>query len=540
MIESEADLAALCIALGARDVAGLSISGRYCVFAKPPKGAQIGDLTAQIRAGGDPLGEWFCRLRSGRHRRALGATYTPAPIVSAMVRWAQTRIEPLRVVDPGVGSGRFLVAAARAFPHAKLVGVEIDPLAALMARATLATAGFADRAEIHLADYRDLSLDRIDGPTLFIGNPPYVRHHQIAFAWKAWLSRTAARYELAASQLAGLHAHFFLATRMHARPGDVGSFITAAEWLDVNYGALVRSLLARDLGLCRLDIIEPTAQVFEDAQATAVIAGFEIQSATTAIDIRRIASASDLAQLSGGRRISRQRLLAADRWTPLSRASKKIPSGMVELGELCRVHRGQVTGANAVWISGPDTPTVPRAFLRPSITRARELFDAGQSLESADHLRCVIDLPTDLASLSPHDRVLVNKFIRWAHHHRAHENYIARHRQPWWSVRLREPAPILATYMARRPPAFVRNRIAAGHINIAHGIYPREPLAPTSLDALAHFLSRNVSVESGRTYAGGLTKFEPREMQRLLVPAPQLLAELSEARSPSGTIRGVT
>jgi hypothetical protein len=27
-------------------------------------------------------------------------------------------------------------------------------------------------------------------------------------------------------------------------------------------------------------------------------------------------------------------------------------------------------------------------------------------------------------------------------------------------------------------------------------------------------------VDDGRTYAGGLTKFEPREMERLLVPDP--------------------
>jgi hypothetical protein len=34
-------------------------------------------------------------------------------------------------------------------------------------------------------------------------------------------------------------------------------------------------------------------------------------------------------------------------------------------------------------------------------------------------------------------------------------------------------------------------------------------------------------MEEGRTYAGGLTKFEPREMERLLVPHPELLADKS-------------
>jgi hypothetical protein len=78
--------------------------------------------------------------------------------------------------------------------------------------------------------------------------------------------------------------------------------------------------------------------------------------------------------------------------------------------------------------------------------------------------------------------------------------------------------------MARRPPAFVRNLAGARHVNIAHGIYPREPMSVEMLDALARHLARSVDLAEGRTYAGGLTKFEPREMERLLVPDPARLA----------------
>jgi adenine-specific DNA-methyltransferase len=77
--------------------------------------------------------------------------------------------------------------------------------------------------------------------------------------------------------------------------------------------------------------------------------------------------------------------------------------------------------------------------------------------------------------------------------------------------------------MARRPPAFVRNLANARHINIAHGLYPRGPLSAVVLDKLAKYLSSAVSVTDGRTYAGGLTKFEPREMERLIVPSVALL-----------------
>jgi len=77
--------------------------------------------------------------------------------------------------------------------------------------------------------------------------------------------------------------------------------------------------------------------------------------------------------------------------------------------------------------------------------------------------------------------------------------------------------------MARRPPAFVRNLADARHINIAHGIYPRQALTDLALRRIAEHLRVSVTVGQGRTYAGGLTKFEPKEMERLPVPAPDPL-----------------
>jgi hypothetical protein len=82
--------------------------------------------------------------------------------------------------------------------------------------------------------------------------------------------------------------------------------------------------------------------------------------------------------------------------------------------------------------------------------------------------------------------------------------------------------------MARRPPTFVRNLAGARHVNIAHGLYPRDPLPPIALDSLAAYLRGSVSAAQGRVYAGGLAKFEPGEMERLPVPLPP--AEVSAPR----------
>jgi hypothetical protein len=166
----------------------------------------------------------------------------------------------------------------------------------------------------------------------------------------------------------------------------------------------------------------------------------------------------------------------------------------------------------------PETVALPRSVVFRSITRARELFDAGLELTATERLRGVIDLPADLDQFEQSERRAIQRFLRSARRAGAHSGYIATHRKAWWSIGLRDPAPILATYMARRPPAFVRNLAAARHINIAHGLYPRGPLSEAALVKVTSALSRTTHVGDGRTYAGGLTKFEPREMERLLVP----------------------
>lgn len=524
-LTSESSLIAAATALGAMDVSGLSQAEiSLARTALPVSKALVRTLRAQIRSGGDPLGDAFSQLRSPETRRESGATYTPDGIVQAMIGWASEQRVPDRVIDPGVGSARFLCAVGRTFRKAQLVGLEVDPLAALMARANVATAGFANRSRIELIDYRSPS-STFSGRTLFIGNPPYVRHHLIDAEWKRWLVESASRLKLKASQLAGLHVYFFLATVLRATPGDRGAFITAAEWLDVNYGQLVRDLFLGPLGGQGIVVVEPAASPFPDAATTAAITTFEIGSKATSIRLRRVKRMKDLVDLSGGRPVRRERLESESRWSRLTHAGRASPEGFVELGELCRVHRGTVTGANAVFIANGDAQGVPDRYKLRSITKARELIAAGRVLADSSALRCVVDLPDDLDELHENERAGVERFLVAARARGAHEGYVARNRRAWWSVGMRAPAPILATYMARRAPSFVRNVAEARHINIAHGLYPREALSEAQLLRLVDYLSTGISVLDGRTYAGGLTKFEPGEMERLLVPSPSLLAE---------------
>ncbi|MED7930416.1 methyltransferase [Nonomuraea sp. LP-02] len=526
--DSMARLVSMALALGAQEVAGWSreefeLIGRFAARPQSLSQSDIASLREAIREGQDPLGDEFYRIRSAEARRPLGQTYTPEAIINSMIEWSAAQSIPDRVIDPGSGSGRYILAAARRFPKAQLLAIDIDPLATLMTRASLAAAGHAASATVALGDYRIMGAAPHVGRTLYIGNPPYVRHHQIDSTWKQWLLKTAQERGLRASALAGLHVHFFLATAQQAAPGDFGTFITSAEWLDVNYGSLVRQLLLDGLGGTAIHVIEPEARPFADAVTTGAITCFEVGKAHAKMRLRRVKDTKNLGSLEGGREISRARLADANRWSVLTRVTPKLPKDFVELGELARVHRGTATGANDVWVTDMNDGRIPRSCLVPAVTRARELFAAGERLKSAENLRCIIDIPSSLQDLNDEEHAAVRAFLKFAEEQGVREGYLASKRRVWWNLGVRQAAPILASYMARRPPAFVLNDAHASYLNIAHGIYPRMELPPQALERLAAHLRTEVSQTQGRTYAGGLTKFEPKEMERLPVPAVETL-----------------
>jgi adenine-specific DNA-methyltransferase len=513
-------LVALAMALGAKRVGG-PLSTAETALADHAEAVEVEPTIvdaarAAIIAGGDPLGAEFYGLRSPVVRRQAGAVYTPTTLVDPMVRWTLDQ-DPVRVIDAGSGSGRYSAAVARLAPSVEVVAIDLDPLATLMTRASLAALGH-ERSLVLNVDYTKARIPKIEGRTAYLGNPPYLRHHDLPPRTKAWAQAAAKIMGRTISGLAGLHALFYLATAQYGRDGDIGCFVTSGEWLDVNYGRVVRELLLENLGGEAIYVIEPESLPFGETATTAAIACFRVGGKPPKLRLRGVPSVTDLPRLDGGQEVTRERLAVASRWSHFIRASKPVPAGYVELGELCRVHRGAVTGSNATWVRRADDVALPDSVLFPSITKARELFAAGDSLASLDGLRVVVDLPEDLDELDAESRKLVVAFLRDAKRAGVKKGYIAANRKAWWRVGLREPAPILATYMARRPPAFVRNEASAHHINIAHGIYPRVDLSPAALDRLAHALRTTVGVGSGRTYAGGLTKFEPKEMERLPVP----------------------
>ena len=475
----------------------------------------------------DALGAAFCAATASELRRNEGITLTPEWLVDRMVERAALAGAFDTVVDAGAGSGRFCIAAARRWPQARIVAVERSTAMLELLRSNLHLKNLTHRVTVVEGDFRSVEL-LAQGRTLFIGNPPFVRHHDIEPDWKAWYGRGMQALGIRASQLAGLHAHFMLRIVQSMKPGDQLCLVAAAEWLDNGYGSALRSLLTvSTVNVRGLWVAPPDEAVFPDALVSAAV--FEARCAEPE-GLVELGLLSDR-KLVASRRISPSSLAQAVRWTELCQTAPPPSDEGIEVGELFRVVRGQVTGLNDAWIlpsaiasaeqTGDDLPLLGLAL--PAVTRAREIIDGTVESDTAPlRLRRVLNLPHELDTLDPALRAQVDTFLRRAFESGAAAGYVARQRRHWHALDLRPAPAAFVSYMGRRPPVFRTNPHGVTYLNIAHGLYPRASISAPQLQRVLDHLNASTGLYSGRVYGGGLAKFEPSDVARLRIPAQAL------------------
>lgn len=516
----ELAVAELALALGARRAGGTLSEAEEAVAAQcvevPPR-ALIAENRRLIQLGQDPLGERLCSVRGAAVRRETGSFYTDPQVVDAMLRWVASE-KPDEIVDCGAGSGRFSASAARVPGVKSVLAIEIDPLASLVLRARLSVLRIMT-VSVRNEDFLRLKLPAASGKRAFVGNPPYVRHHVLTAQQKSRGQRIAAGLGIRLSGLAGLHAHFVVAAATLAAPGDVMCFILSAEWLDVNYGRGLRDLMLDGLRAEEVHLLDASASAFADVATTAVIVCARAGGDATEVRFKNAASLSSLAQFGiGGRVVSRLDLQQAKSWGKIARGRYDEPDrdAGIPLGNIARVHRGIVTGANEFFVMTRQRAEERglQSCVRPVLTRAEEVFASDGVVRAHEQTKVMLYPPVTVGAA---ERRALNAYIASGEAMGIHERYVPSHRKPWWRPQVLPAPPIVATYMARQAPAFALNPEGLIFLNVVHGLYPLNPLSEDQLKLLVDALTqlRQQYRGEGRTYQGGLEKFEPGEMERL-------------------------
>jgi len=480
-------------------------------------------------------------------RKARGAFFTPEPVARYITDWA-VRSTSDKVLEPSCGEASFLLAAVDRLAAlrgtdqlglqlAALDGVELHPASADAARALLRQAGVDARIEV--GDF--FCVEPTGSYDAVIGNPPFVRYQDFSGEARARSRAAALRAGVGLTNLASSWAAFAVHSALFLRKGGRMGLVLPAELLSVNYAAEVRRFLLGSFA--SVDLVMFSERVFPDVLEEVVLLladGYQ-QGPTDHASIYQARNAAELATIAAGRTWTPAR--PEDKWTPSLLSSEALNAytalisgdGFTVLETWGDTTLGMVTGNNKFFALSPararELGLVKADLLKLSPPGSRHL--RGLTFSTAAHNELGREgSATWLFRPSDEPSPAAWQYIAAGETANVHAAYKCRVRKPWWRVPLVPPADLLLTYMNADTPRLSTNAARAGHLNSVHGVYLGAKVRKLGKDLLplASLTSMTlVGAETvGRAYGGGMLKLEPREADRLPVPAPAVVEAAAE------------
>lgn len=222
--------------------------------------------------------EWMAATPADKRKKS-GQYMTPRPVADALIE--RVKLEPgMRVLDPGVGTGELLAAAARKQDGLELFGWDNAKQVLAAAAVNIPGASLEKRS----------ALDPFDGEAfdLVIGNPPYFQFRP-GPALKE-------RYAGVISGRANIFAFFFQAGLDVLKPGGQLAFIVPPSLNSGAYFEALREHITAVSSVESLTVLDGT-DLFEDANTAVQLlvlrkgdtdGGFTFEHESPDSDFRRV------------------------------------------------------------------------------------------------------------------------------------------------------------------------------------------------------------------------------------------------------------
>ncbi len=458
---------------------------------------------------------------------------TPPELAQDMVKYAVSKLSPDTRVDfgdPAVGTGVFFSSLLNVLTKNNIslnsaIGIDIDLKRVDETRKRWSHRGL----EVERGDYLDM--DKLPPRTLILANPPYLRYQQIPTAYRQKLQeRASVQMGMRISGQSSLYVYFLLLSHGWMKKEAVAAWLIPSEFMETNYGAVIRQYLTQRVELIRIHQFSPNKIQFENALVSSAVVVFR-NCPPTPDQTVMLSSGGTLLNPEHTEDVTLSELRQESKWKVPWIRHRISSSPPPRIGDLFTVHRGLATGANSFFIMERSVAAqrgIPEVALRPLLPKARTLNTDVIEREKDGYPRvspqlCLLDcgLP---------EEEIRTKFPRLlAYLETAPEavlrSTLVRSRRPWYRQEQRQPSQFLCTYMGRGskncvPLRFLWNKSDAIATNTYLMLYPRKALdrlvteQPDALERVFALLKEIRSEDlfiNGRVYGGGLHKIEPKE-----------------------------
>ena len=267
----------------------------------------------------------------------------------------------------------------------------------------------------------------------------------------------ADRLGLKISGLAGLYAHFLLLCDAWMAPGGLAAWLIPSEFMNVNYGAAVKTYLTEHVKLLHIHRYCPADVQFGDALVTSAIVVLEKSPPPDHHQVC-FSFGGSITNPASSVKISLRVLRQARKWTLLtSSQGPRPPLSNLTLGDLFSIKRGMATGANSFFILARCQAIgmgIPADSLHPILPSSRRLPDPVIEADPDGYPR--LETPLAIIDCDLPEEIIERRhpaFWRYLQQGKAagiHSGYLASRRTPWYSQEKRATAPFLCTYMGRQ------------------------------------------------------------------------------------------
>ena len=451
-------------------------------------------------------------------KKKLGQFFTDPYIAEFMTKLTVNN-KTKTFLDPAVGPGIFVEKAHIINEKMEITSYEIDKKMITKYKNNISFDSILKNEDYLYSE--SMKYDSI------VCNPPYNKFQEIDDR-KELIPMFEKKYGIKMSGYSNYCMYFLIKSLNELNENGKCTYIIPYEFMNAGYGEQIKKYILENKMLKKIIKFDSQMKLFDDAMTTSCILYFENKKQES-INFIEIRSMDDFDNICKDKyedinniKYDYSELNYKEKWSKYFKKNNSEFRNLIKFNEYAKVKRGIATGNNNFFNLNKtiidkyllsDNVCIPCVTKSPDIQKlimTKEYFD---ELVSKDKKMYVFD---GRNKKSNND----DKYIVYGEDMGVNKSYLNSHRDPWYGIEDKEPAPMWISVFSRDKLKIIRNEIMIKNLTTFHGIYPtnnNEEDINIFFCYLQTPIAQKILRMNKREYGEGLDKFEPNDLNNAMI-----------------------